>query len=73
MIRVHVDFTNAFNSMNPAAIWRLMEKFGFPDVDFIRATYEGIKIRIAPDDEENADVTFDTGVAQGSVLSRGTV
>jgi hypothetical protein len=46
-----------------------MEKFGFPDVDFLRATYEGVKIRIAPDDGENADITFDTGVAQGSVLS----
>ena len=50
--------------MNQAALWRLMERFGFPDVDFLRATYEGVKIRTTPDDGENVDITFDTGVAQ---------
>jgi hypothetical protein len=31
--RVDVDFTNAFNAMSQAALWKVMSAYGIPDID----------------------------------------
>ena len=43
--------------------------FKIPDVDIIEQIYEGTSVRLAPNDEESATITFNTGVAQGSITS----
>jgi hypothetical protein len=69
VVRVNIDFTNAFNSINQAALWKLMRRMGVPDVDLLESIYAKTTVRVAPNDHESATITFDTGVAQGSVLS----
>jgi len=67
--RVDIDFKNAFNAMSQAALWQLMRMFKIPDVDLLEQIYEGTTVRLAPNDEESATITFNTGVAQGSITS----
>ena len=43
--------------------------FKIPDVDLLEQIHEGATVRLAPSDEESATITFDTGVAQGSITS----
>jgi 16S rRNA U1498 N3-methylase RsmE len=33
--RVDVDFTNSFNAMSQAALWKVMRAYGIPDVDLL--------------------------------------
>ena len=40
--------------------------FKIPDVDLLEQIYEGATVRLAPNDEASATITFNTGVAQGS-------
>jgi len=35
----------------------------------LEQTYEGATVRLAPNNEEGATITFSTGVAQGSITS----
>jgi len=49
--------------MSQAALWRVMRMFKIPDVDLLEQTYEGATVRLAPNDEESATITFNTGVA----------
>ena len=55
--------------MSQAALRRVMRTFKFPDVDLLEQTYEGATVRLAPNDEESATITFNTGVVQGSITS----
>ena len=41
--------------------------FKIPDVDLLEQIYEGATVRLAQNDEESATITFNTGVAQGSI------
>ena len=43
--------------------------FKIPDVALLEQTYEGATVRLAQNDEESATITFNTGVAQGSITS----
>jgi len=67
--RVDIDFKNTFNAMSQAALWQVMRMFEIPDVDLLEQIYEGATVRLAPNDEESAKITFNTGVAQGSITS----
>jgi len=67
--RVDIDFKNALNAMSRAALWRMMRMFKIPDVDLLEQIYEGATVRLAPNDEESATITSNTGVAQGSIMS----
>jgi hypothetical protein len=75
VVRVDVDFRNAFNAMSQAALWAVMEELNIPDVDFLKGLYANATVRLKPGggqskaDAEGSTVTFDTGVAQGSALS----
>jgi len=44
-----------------------MRMFNIPDVDLLEQMYEGTKVRMAPNNEESAAITFNTCVAQGSI------
>ena len=66
---VDIDFKNAFNAMSQAALWQVMRMFKIPDVYLLEQTYEGTTVRLAPSDEESATITFNTGVAKGSITS----
>jgi len=55
--------------MSQSALWRVMRIFKIPDVDLLEQTYEGATVRLAPNDEESATITFNTGVVQGSITS----
>ena len=39
VVRVDVDFRNAFNAMSQAALWAVMEELNIPDVDFLKGLY----------------------------------
>jgi len=43
--------------------------FLIPDVDLLEQIYDSATVRRAPNDAESATITFDTGVAQGSITS----
>jgi len=66
---VDIDFKYVFNAMSQAVPWRVMGMFKIPDVDLLEQIYEGATIRLAPNDEESATTTFNTGVAQRSITS----
>ena len=69
IFRCDVDFRNAFNSMSQAALWAVLRRLNIPDVDLLENLYRHTTVRLAPNDAEAATITFQTGVAQGSVLS----
>ena len=46
-----------------------MNMFHIPDVDLLEQIYDSATVRLAPNDAESAIITFDTGVAQGSIMS----
>jgi len=47
----------------------VFSKFEIPDVDLLEQMYEGATVRLAPNDEESATITFNIGVAQSSITS----
>ena len=55
--------------MFQAALWQVMRMFKIPDVDLLEQIYESTTVRLAPNDEESVTITFNTGVAQGSITS----
>jgi len=55
--------------MSQAALWHVMNMFHIPDVDLLDQIYDSATVRLAPNDAEGATITFDTGVAQGSITS----
>jgi len=56
--QVDIDFKNTFNAMSQAAPWQVMRMFRIPDVDLFEQIYEGATVRLAPNDEEIATITF---------------
>ena len=58
---------NAFNSMLQAALWYSMNIFHIPGVDLLEQLSESATVCLAPNDTESATITFDTGVALGSI------
>jgi len=46
-----------------------MNMFHIQDVDLLEQIYDSATVRLAPNDAESATITFDTGVAQGSITS----
>ena len=67
--QVDIDLRNAFNAMLQAALWHVMNMFHILDVDLLEQIYDSATVRLAPNDAESATITFDTGVAQGSITS----
>jgi len=67
--QVDIDINNAFNAMSQASLWQVMRMFAIPDVDLLEQIHEGATVRLAPNDEESATITFNTGVAQSNITS----
>jgi len=67
--RVDIDFKNAFNAMSHAALWQVMRILKIPDVDLLEQIVQGATVRLAPNNEESATITFNTDVTQGSITS----
>jgi len=55
--------------MSQAALWHVMNMFHIPDIDLLEQIHDSATVRLAPHDAESATITFDTGVAQGSITS----
>ena len=69
LIRVDLDFKNAFNSAGHSCLWTILEGFGIPDVGLLRDIYENSSIRIQFGEVATAAIQLDTGTVQGSTLS----
>jgi len=50
-------------------LWHVMNMFHIPDVDLLEQIYDSATVRLAPNNTESTTITFDTGVAQGSITS----
>ena len=55
--------------MSQAALWHVMNMFHVPDDDLLEQIYDSATVRLAPNDVESATITFNTGLAQGSITS----
>jgi len=69
LIRVDLDFKNAFNSAGHSSLWKILEGFGVPDVSLPSSIYEHSTIRIQVGSKSSATIQLDTGTVQGSALS----
>ena len=69
LIRVDLDFKNAFNSAGHSCLWTIREGFGVPDVWLLKNIYENSSMRVQVGGEDTAAIQLDTGTVQGSVLS----
>ena len=47
----------------------MLETYNIPDVDLLKSFYEHTTVRLPQAKMDSAKITFNTGVAQGSVLS----
>ena len=55
--------------MIQASLWTIMEAYEIPDIDLLKSLYEHTTVRLPERGMASAKITFNTGVAQGSVLS----
>jgi len=69
IIRIDIDFKNAFNSMSQDALWAVMRAYNIPDVDLLEAIYSRTTASMDPEDARCATITFLTGVIQGGASS----
>jgi len=69
LIRIDLDFKNAFNSAGHSCLWRILEGFGVPDVSLLSSIYERSTMRIRVGEGASAAIQLDTGTVQGSTLS----
>ena len=71
LIRVDLDFKNAFNSAGHSCLWMILpsEGFGVPEVWLLKNIYENSSMRVQVGGEDTAAIQLGTGTVQGSVLS----
>jgi hypothetical protein len=69
IIRIDIDFKNAFNSMSQSALWEVMRAYNIPDVDLLEAIYDRTTACMDPEDPKCAIITFLTRVIQGGASS----
>jgi len=69
LIRIDLDFKNAFNSAGHSCLWAILRGLEVPDVDFLQDLYSKSWIKITVSTGCSAPIQLDTGTLQGSVLS----
>jgi len=69
LIRIDLDFKNAFNSVGHSCLWLILRGLGVPDVAFLEDLYSNSWIKIQVGSECTAHIQLGTGTIQGSVLS----
>jgi len=69
LIRIDLDFKNAFNSAAHSCLWLDLRGLGVPDVDFLGDLYINSLMKKQVGSECTAPIQLDTGTVQGAVLS----
>ena len=69
LIRIDLDFKNAFNSTGHSCLWAILRGLGGLDVDFLEDLYSKSWMKITVGTGSLAPTQLDTGTVQGSVLS----
>ena len=66
---VYLDFSNAFNSVDVAALWAWLRHLNIPDIDILQSLYEGAHYVADLPYGRSATVTLTRGTKQGDKLS----
>jgi len=69
LIRIDLDFNNAFNSAGHSCLWVILRCLGVTDVDFLEDLYSNSWMKIQVGSGYSAPIQLDTGTVQVSVLS----
>jgi hypothetical protein len=69
VLRIDIDFKNAFNTMSQSALWAVMRAYNLPDVDLLEAVYSRTTACMDPEDARCSTITFLTVVIQGGAFS----
>jgi len=69
LIRIDLDFKNAFSSEGHSCLWAILRGLGVPDVDFLEDIFSKSWMKITVGTGCSAPIKLDTGTVQGSVLS----
>jgi len=69
LIRIDLNFKNAFNSAGHSCLWAILRGLGVPDVDFLEDLYSKSWMKITVSTGCSAPIQLDMGTVQGSVLS----
>jgi len=68
LIRIDLDFKNAFNSAGHSCLWAILRGLGVPDVDFLEDLCNRSWMKITVGTRCSAPIQLDTGTVQGAVL-----
>ena len=68
---VFIDFTKAFDTVDRATLWKILQKLGFPShfINLISALHTGMKALIKLKEELSESFQVNNGVKQGCVLA----
>ena len=69
LIRIDLDFRNAFKAAGHSCLWAIFRGLGVPDVDFLEDLHSKLWMKITVGTGCSAPIQFDTGMVQGSVIS----
>ena len=69
LVVAFLDFKNAFNSVDHAALWRYLTLIGMPDVDMLQDIYAGSRYKAQTTYGATAEVLLTRGAKQGDTLS----
>jgi len=61
LIRVDLNFKNAFNSAGQSCLWTILEGFGVPVVWLLKYIYDNSSMRVQVGGEYTAAIQLDTG------------
>ena len=66
---LYLDFENAFNSVDHAAVWRWLTELNVPDVELLRSLYQGAHYAADLPYGRSQPVYLTRGTKQGDILS----
>jgi len=69
LIRVDLDFKNAFKSAGHSCLWTILEEFEVPDVWLLKNIYENSSMRVQVGGKYTTAIQLDTGTVQGLVFT----
>ena len=65
----YLDFANAFNSVDHAALWRWLKELNVPDIDLLQSLYSGAYYKAGLPYGRSAEVALARGQKQGDKSS----
>jgi hypothetical protein len=65
----YLDFANAFNSVDHAALWRWLKELSVPDIDLLQSLYSGVYYQADLPYGRSAEVLLTRGQKQGDKSS----